>query len=387
MKTNNKKKGNTAKKLLPAAMMLAVSASMLGTSTYAWFTMNKEVQVNGLAMRTKVSSNLLISSNNAEGSYKADTLIEGRKALLEPVSSVTAQTGKFFYTLDAAENGSKAHDTVTEAYVPYVEATNTNATASAAGKYFFDSKFNSAYGVDPNSEDFGTAYGYVDYVFYLKATGTAAGQQIRMTRCDLDYAGDNTAETLSYGGLGTGDKAWRVALFAKELTAEQAGIGNSGDGAAVGQLDPAAQTETAKAILALNGADYFTGGAVATASTKSTITTGSGLIDTINAGETGYYKVLVRVWLEGEDTTCNSATYAALESGQWKLDLDFKLVNGTDADDPSANPPVTGLNAVTEISSNAWDATKTPTQTAVANPIDVVTTAAQQQGNGGGGGA
>ena len=33
MKTNNKKKGSTAKKLLPATMMLAVSASMLAEST------------------------------------------------------------------------------------------------------------------------------------------------------------------------------------------------------------------------------------------------------------------------------------------------------------------------------------------------------------------
>jgi hypothetical protein len=366
MKTNNKKKGSTAKKLLPATMMLAVSASMLATSTYAWFTMNKEVQVNGLAMRTKVSSNLLISSNNEEGSYKADTLVEGRKALLEPVSSVTAQTGKFYYTLDSAEDGSKAHAAATTNYDTYNEATNTNATAGAAGKYFYDSSFNNAYGVDPAATDFGTAYGYVDYVFYLKATGTAAGQQIRMTKCDLDYTGDLTADPLVYGGVGTGDKAWRVALFAKELTSAQAGIGNTGDGLAVGQLDPAAQTETAKAILALSGAEYFTGGAVATPSTKSAITTGSGLIDTIGAGETGYYKVLVRVWLEGEDTTCNSATYAALESGQWKLDLDFELVDAG----------ASGKDAVTVISTNTWDATKTPTQAADADPIDVVTTAA-----------
>ena len=61
MKNNNKKKGSTAKKLMPAAMMLAVSASMLGTSTYAWFTMNKEVQVTGLKMSATASSGLEIS--------------------------------------------------------------------------------------------------------------------------------------------------------------------------------------------------------------------------------------------------------------------------------------------------------------------------------------
>jgi len=376
MKANTKKKGNPMKKLVPAAGMLAISATMLATSTYAWFTMNKEVQVNGLAMRTKTSSNLLISSNNAQGTYKEDTLIEGRKALLEPVSTDSANTGDFFYTLDAAEDGSKAHEitgTGAVTYIPYSEsktpasgdATNTNATAAAAGKYYYDSAFNTAYGIDPAAADFGTAYGYVDYVFYLKATGTVDGQEIRMTKCDLDMAADNTANPLDYDDLGTGDKAWRVALFATQLTDAQAGIGNTGAGAAVGQIDPAASGQTAKAILKLSDAAYFSDTAVATASTKAAVTTGSGVIGTIDAGETKYYKVLVRVWLEGEDTTCNTKTYAALQDGQWKLDLDFWLVDTTNATESADHP------AVTAITGNAWDATKTPTQDAVTNPVDV----------------
>ena len=331
--------------------------------------MNKEVEVNGLAMRTKTSSNLLISSNNEQGTYKEDTLIEGRKALLEPVSTDSANTGDFFYTLDAAEDGSKAHGltgTGAITYTGYSETTTGNATAAAAGKYKHDAAFNTAYGIDPAATDFGTAYGYIDYVFYLKATGTVDDQEIRMTKCDLDFADDNTAATLSYGDLGTGDKAWRVALFATELTEAQAGIGNSGTGAAVGQIDPAASGQTAKAILKLSDAAYFDGTAAATASTKGAVTTGSGLIDAIDAGETKYYKVLVRVWLEGEDTTCNTKTYAALEDGQWKLDLDFWLVDTTNATENSAHP------AVTAITGNTWDATKTPTQNADTDPIEVV---------------
>ena len=183
--------------------------------------MNKEVQVNGLALQTKVSSNLLISSNNEEGTYKADTLIEGRKALLEPVSSNSANTGDFFYTLDAAEDGSKAHALTGDGavtYTAYSETTDGNATAAAAGKYKHDAAFNTAYGIDPAATDFGTAYGYIDYVFYLKATGTVNGQEIRMTKCDLDMAADSSAATLNYGDLGTGDNAWRVAMFATQLT-------------------------------------------------------------------------------------------------------------------------------------------------------------------------
>ncbi|MBP5267813.1 MAG: hypothetical protein J6Z29_04460, partial [Ruminococcus sp.] len=149
---NTRKKGNPAKKLIPAAGSLMVSAVMLATSTYAWFTMNKEVEVTGLTMKTKVSSNLLISENNVEGTYVPDQKISARKALLEPVSSTTGATGSFFYTLDAKESGQKAHAASGAgaiAYVPYSEAKvnlaadpandpadyNTNATAAAAGKY------------------------------------------------------------------------------------------------------------------------------------------------------------------------------------------------------------------------------------------------------------
>ena len=332
--------------------------------------MNKEVQVNGLALRTKVSSNLLISSNNAEGTYKADTLIEGRKALLEPVSSNSANTGDFFYTLDAAEDGSKAHALTGDGaivYVGYGETTTGNATAGAAGKYKHDAAFNTAYGIDPAASDFGTAYGYVDYVFYLKATGTVNGQAIRMTQCDLDRAADASAQTLSYGNLGTGDNAWRVAMFATQLTEAQAGKGNSGtDGDAVGQIDPAASGSAAKCILKTASAAYFDDTAADTASTKAAVTTGSGVVGTVDAGETKYFKVLIRVWLEGEDTSCNSKTYAALQDGQWKLDLDFWLVDPADNTENAAHP------VVTAITGNTWDDTKTPTQEAVASPVDVV---------------
>lgn len=371
-KTNN---NSPMKRIAASATMLAVSAAMLGTSTYAWFTMNKEVQVNGLALQTKVSSNLLISSNNEEGTYKADTLIEGRKALLEPVSSNSANTGDFFYTLDAAEDGSKAHaltGTGAVAYTGYSETTNGNATAAAAGKYKHDADFNTAYGIDPAATDFGTAYGYIDYVFYLKATGTVNGQEIRMTKCDLDMAADNTAQTLDYGALGTGDNAWRVAMFATQLTDAQAGKGNSGtDGAAIGKIDPAASGSTAKCILKTASAAYFDGTAADTASTKAAVTTGSGVVGSVNAGETKYFKVLIRVWLEGEDTSCNSKTYAALQDGQWKLDLDFWLAEAN-ATTVMVGSDTINVEAVTAISGNTWNATKTPTQNADNDPVEVV---------------
>jgi hypothetical protein len=373
MKKTNKK-NSKMRKLLPAFAMLTVSAISLSSATYAWFTMNKEVEVTGLTLRTKVSSNLLLSENNVEGTYAPDRLISGRKALLEPVSSVSGQTGSFYYTLDAKESGEKAHSASSIAYAPYSEAkadigtvetpkTNTNATAAAAGKYYFDNTFSKAYGVEPSEAEFGTAYGYVDYVFYLKATGDTDGQQLVMTNCDLNYtypSGVKLADGTTAVDANV-DQAWRVAVFASDITTN-GGKGNSGaSGSAadtVGKLDPA--TSAAKTILAPSGADNWTDNkAVSGPSAIDTVTYGTKAVldNSINAGVTKYYKVLVRIWLEGEDESCNSETYAKLTS-DWSLDLEFKLENDN-------------TNAVDVLTQNGFAPDITNTKDMANSPVDV----------------
>ena len=60
-------------KIVSAAAMLAVSASMLGTSTYAWFTMNKEVSVENMKVKVISESPYLLineaSASSASGGY------------------------------------------------------------------------------------------------------------------------------------------------------------------------------------------------------------------------------------------------------------------------------------------------------------------------------
>jgi len=51
------------KKLVPAIALLLVSAVLLGTSTFAWFSMNKVVTVSGMSVKTSVSSNLFIAND------------------------------------------------------------------------------------------------------------------------------------------------------------------------------------------------------------------------------------------------------------------------------------------------------------------------------------
>ena len=360
----NKKKNSASKKLFSAVAMLTCSAVMLSTATYAWFTMSKEVQVTGMEVKTKVGSNLLISTTNLDADYTSNTLIQTRKALLEPVSSINGTTSKFFYTLDAKADGSKNQTTNVTPYVAYNE--DVTLANAVAGKAKYDDNFNKAYGLGDADGQFtssnntlttddpardGTGFGYVDYTFYLKATTDAANQEIRMTQCDIDKNGSSDLKTDGTDGVDN-DEAWRVAIFAYDVTSTKAGTG------VYTATDIADVAANQKGLIGMTGAAYFNNTAVSTTTAKAAVVNNgsSGVVlDTIeDANVTKYYKVVVRLWLEGEDTTCNSRTYAAL-TDMYSLDLKFELGQGT---------------AVQNISTNTFDADRTAGKTFTGDQYD-----------------
>ena len=69
MKKTNTKKNSAMKKLLPAFGMLMVSASMLATSTYAWFSMNKEVSVTSMSIAAKSADPIIEISADGTNYY------------------------------------------------------------------------------------------------------------------------------------------------------------------------------------------------------------------------------------------------------------------------------------------------------------------------------
>ncbi|EXM40885.1 hypothetical protein RASY3_00115 [Ruminococcus albus SY3] len=312
---NTKKKGNPAKKLIPAAGSLMVSAVMLATSTYAWFTMNKTVTVTGMEVKTKVGSNLLISATPDDTAFAKD-LSQTRQALLEPTSTVDGI--QYFYTVNAGSNG----DALAENYTPYSEV--TSQSDAAANKTAYDGSFNTAYGATPSTTAYDTAYGYIDYAFYLKATNTNGSDTgtLVMSKCNLLY--NTTGDTWA----APTDKAWRVAMFVQEL-------GSSVSAGTAPTVDTSGQTPSysgalKKTILRISGAGNQSGtNAVDSTTTLSAATydTAATVDSTIASNATEYYYVVIRLWLEGEDTTCTSQTYAAL-TNKYKLDLQFDLNGG-----------------------------------------------------------
>jgi len=356
-----KKKTSAKKKLLPAAGMLAISAAMLASSTYAWFTMNKEVTVTGMQLKTKVGSNLLVTGDNVEANYTND-LVQTRAALLEPVSTVSGVDGSFFYTVNAKANG----DANADEYAAYNEnteisgfdAVGTDWTRSSTGaaKAKYDATFNGdgAYNISTKtttpSAAYQNAYGYVDYTFYLKATSDAANQEIRLTECNLIYNNAAIADSATGTLLKTdNDLAWRVAIFAEPISQssgtgdESANVTETTDSPLVILTRPNSENQTANyAVSKADGAptalplSYNTWRSINNAEAK--------YIDKIaTSGTTAYYKVVARVWLEGEDKSCKSSTYALL-TNEYELGLQFELVDSTDTDKVS----VTNIGSATD---------------------------------------
>jgi hypothetical protein len=262
--------------------------------------MNTEVSVTGMQMKTVVSSNLQIddaaptnggtwsagSFATNDSTFKNSTTQTITDAVLVPVSTVDAYS--YWYTDPSNVQGNG--DATTDAYTAY----------TLAG-------LQSAYGNEVTN-------GYLDYHFVLKATNTTASdQKIILNDLDITYTGTE-ADT---------DVAWRVAILGKKFTTATVNSTKTlpdiaASGATVTKIytpEDAANFTAGKAVNATNGLGNVT---YASAVTDSEIFT-------VTANSTEYFEVVVRVWLEGEDTTCYTGLFNGLQSGTWALDLGFKL--------------------------------------------------------------
>jgi len=295
-----------SKKLLMASATLGLAFTATVGSTYAWFAANTNVSVTGMGVKSKVSGNILISETNAEAAFST-ALSQSRTALLEPASTVNGIN--FFYTTNAAGDGSAAGEGASK-YTTYAEATNA-VTEENTGHEYYDAAFNDTYSATPSSTSQTTAFAYVDYSFYLKATSSEANQNLVLSRCNMLYN----------GAAITQHTAWRVGVYAvstsKETTVTDATCAAVGNKKTILTLAGAANFESGKAVSSTSGT-----GAVEYNTASTTIGTIAA------AGTTAYYKVVVRLWLEGEDTTCTTDTFAAL-TNEYTLDLTFSLSNSS----------------------------------------------------------
>ena len=126
------------RKLLPALSMLLISALLMGSSTFAWFSMNTKVTAGSMTVKATASKNLLISGAE-NGTYLASLALTTKNESLVPVSTANSATPAF-YKLDhvgsnmTADNSARQNSTFQPAtdrdYVKetmWVKSTGTDA--------------------------------------------------------------------------------------------------------------------------------------------------------------------------------------------------------------------------------------------------------------------
>ncbi len=363
--------------VVPALAVLLLSTAASVSGTVAWFSMNTSINVTGMTVTTKVSSNLQIAEDNYDTEYSNEDLPQARNGIIEPASTVDGNA--FFYTTNADIFGDASADEYlqySEAAAPEQNPTNalSDAKAAASGHEYFDEQFDETYaiGYDNTDDTTNPAFAYIDYDFYLKATIVGDSQKIVMDKCNLLYNGHSLST----------EWAWRVGVFALAvdeneqktnaqvtgtstnlisildlsksknqneiesavLTAEQATTGYS--------LDPQLQTPASAAMgdghtryyrakEGETGPKAISGTAVAPTAVNNANEPANITASAVAAG-TVRYKVVIRLWLEGEDVSCTSDTFASL-TNSWALNLSFKLgaadgVENISSDEPAVNP-------------------------------------------------
>lgn len=284
--------------------------------------MNNRVTVTGMEVKTRVSDNLLIAGDTYDSTARkgenefVNSLNQSVKGILEPVSTIDGNN--FYYT--STSNAKASGDAINEEYIPYANYTGAYTEYGLqTGSTGYVDKFSENYNITTTSAGGiitgeTSAKGYVDYVFQLKALNTtSSAQQIALTK--LRLTSENPKDL---------DQAFRVAIFVEDITASnptagtatevpgtQRGLYRMGTSRNFSELE---STPTVKAVSSTSALSAITYTSSATA------------IASPVANRTSYYKVVVRLWLEGEDTTCNNETFMALTE-RWTLDLEMKLQN------------------------------------------------------------
>lgn len=300
------------KRIIPAVAMFALSAVMLSSSTYAWFTMNKEVEMTGLNMTATVGSGMeialasvngngAINNTNSPNDESADekgwtsSVVVGQYysdiGKLRPASSIDGEN--LFDAKDASSGGGTATQ-----FEPIT--LDGNMAQVTMRSELYDAP-------NPTINSNGKVGYYVDIPVYLRTNKVAPeNEDSAQIYCKMKIR-DTNGKNLY--------KAVRVA-FIKDSSSTNKIFGI--DGSHYGTGPASSKTEkTSVTVLKdfVTNEENFTDGKGE--DTGLTIPFATGTED----DKYGVLAFKVRVWIEGESTFCSDAT-----SGQdWNIDLAFAM--------------------------------------------------------------
>lgn len=346
MRTNDKKNTSAKKKLIPAVAMLTTSAIMLSTATYAWFTLNKTVEVQGLQMTATTADALEISLGSVTGTagtsrynpgtfttdnnnfYKqptdTDTEVSWTNLINvgEYYSAVTklmpssSDDGINFFKADDATNGGKTATSFSNI------TSDTSWTATPSSHIGLTAQTSLTQN-GQLSDAAGDVKGYyVEFPVHLRTSQrktTSDTEDKASVWCKMSITNKTAA---SAGKTADLYKAVRVAFIP---------VGDDGN---------IANTTQAASIICGADDNYYTTAsnkpqAVSGTNTRSDVTVQKTVgssdaletfdtnidIDYATEGTFGHTDFIARVWLEGESSYCFDANAAQ----DWKIDFAFAL--------------------------------------------------------------
>ena len=127
------------KKLIPAFCMLLVSVAMLGTSTFAWFSMNKAVSATGMQITAKSDSVYLLIM---QGEQTADEVQRNNSATAEITNS--GNTAMLPAAHEAIKNTKEAEAKAGDTYSNWYYQTAAKPDNSAADETSTKTKLTTA---------------------------------------------------------------------------------------------------------------------------------------------------------------------------------------------------------------------------------------------------
>ena len=270
------------KKIIPSICMLLVTAVLMGTSTYAWFSMNRKVEVNGMKVTASTSANLVITDTAGAEFSSVDSFKVTLTDTITELAPVSSKDGKQFFTTAAAAEENTGFDVKDGAVFTKVD----NAGTSPAKYYYTKTVYIGVKGVN--------GLGQLKVAPQIGTTTTVAG---------------NAAKNDIY-------KALRIAVFAKD----QNSTVFAGDLTSRANWNPIVKEGK-------KGTD--TG--LTEAGTTTAVTGGAGvaLAGLATLEKETWYEISIFVWLDGQDEACtaNNANIANVNIANLTIDFVFTAEN------------------------------------------------------------
>lgn len=267
------------KKLIPAICLLLISAVLLGTSTYAWFSMNTKVEATGMKVQATSAKNLVISNTSQlkqnEGSKIASSY--SAAVTLVPASTKTlAGSQNFYYVSDSTG-------------VDYANGSGNIGTTFAQAS--------------PKTDNNSTSGEVVKHTFYIRVDGQNADtlanlyvSGITVKRADTN---SNVTKALRVGVV-CGDKGFIYAPLAELAEGKKCEYDAITGAGKVTALDDATGYYKVGDTIIQEKIEALTA-----------YTNASVLASEISSTE--YTTVDIYIWYEGEDPNCTSVNSITVE--------------------------------------------------------------------------